>query len=399
MNNLSGVIPPLIYNVSSINYFYVTQNQLHGSLPPELGLTLPNLRQFAGGANSFTGPIPVSLSNAFQLQIFDLPQNGLTGTVAQNINSLQGLVRFNLQENKLGKGKDGDLNFLSFLANCTSLEVLGLRGNHFGGLLPNSIANLSIKLKLLTMGDNMIHGGIPVGIGNLVNLNLLGLEVNYLGGPLPNALGKLQNLEELHLNVNEFSGLIPSFLGNLTTLTRLFMGENKFEGAIPPSLGNCKNLIVLNLSSSNLNGTIPKQVIGLSSLSLYLVMSKNFLTSTLPFEVGNLKNLVHLDLLENRLSGEIPTILKTCLGLVRLYLEGKFSRQIPNFLSKLSSLKYLNISYNDFGAKCQLKEFFQMQARFQYLEMISYAVVSKNYIYLNAPAKILVHLGGFLPSK
>ena len=51
-------------------------------------------------------------------------------------------------------------------------------------------------------------------------------------------------------------------------------------------------------------------------------MSKNFLTSTLPFEVGNLKNLVHLDLLENRLSGEIPTILKTCLGLVRLYLEG-----------------------------------------------------------------------------
>jgi hypothetical protein len=69
------------------------------------------------------------------------------------------------------------------------------------------------------------------------------------------------------------------------------MHENKFEGSIPPSLGNCRNLLQLNLSRNNLNGTIPKQVIGLSSLSISLVMSHNSLTGTLPFEVGLLMNL------------------------------------------------------------------------------------------------------------
>ncbi|KAK4583273.1 hypothetical protein RGQ29_026172 [Quercus rubra] len=372
-NYLSGTIPSLIYNISSIYYFSVTLNQLHGSIPPDVGLTLPNLQIFAGAVNSFTGTIPSSLSNASQLQVLDFSQNNLTGNVPQNLASLQGLVRLNFEVNKLGKGKDGDLNFLNNFANCTSLEVLSFAQNQLGGILPSVIANLSTQLKSLTMGSNMIHGSIPIGIGNLVNLNLLGLEGNYLGGPLPDILGKLQNLEGLEVNDNEFSGLIPSSLGNLTALTRLYLQENKFEGSIPSNLGNCKKLLALNLSSNNLNGTIPKQVIGLSSLSISLVMSKNFLIGALPFEVGNLRLLGELDLSMNRLSGEIPTTLETCLSLERLYLEGNsfegaipeslktlrslkdidlshnnLSGHIPKFLSKLLSLKHLNISYNNF---------------------------------------------------
>ena len=122
----------IIFLPSSIYYFCVTQNQLHGSLPPDV--------------NSFTGTIPVSLSNASQLRLLDFAQNGLTGTVPQNLASLQGLVRINFDQNRLRNGKDGDLNFLSFLSNCTSLEVLGLAQNNFGGVLPSSIANLSTQL-------------------------------------------------------------------------------------------------------------------------------------------------------------------------------------------------------------------------------------------------------------
>jgi Leucine-rich repeat (LRR) protein len=375
-NNLSGTIPPLIYNISSIFYFSVTQNHLHGSLPPDVGLTLPNLQIFAGGVNSFAGPIPASLSNASRLQLLDFAENGFTGVVPQSLARLSGLVRLNFDTNRLGNEKVGDLNFLSYLANCTSLEVLGLAYNQFGGVLPRTIANLSSQLSVLTMGGNMIHGGIPIEIENLVNLTLLGLEGNYLGGSLPNALGKLQQLQELHLYNNKFSGLIPSSLGNLTKLTRLFMHENKFEGSIPPSLGNCKNLLELNLSTNNLNGTIPKQVIGLSSLSISLVMSHNSLTGTLPFEVGLLKNLRELDLSENRLSGEIPASLGSCTSLVILHLEGNsferaipqslktlrgleeidlshnnLSGQIPEFLSKFLSLKHLNLSHNDLFGK------------------------------------------------
>ena len=80
-NNPSGTIPPLIYNIFSINNFSVTENQLHGSLPLGVGLTLSNLQTFASNVNNFTGIVPVSLSNASQLQLLDFAQNGPTGAV------------------------------------------------------------------------------------------------------------------------------------------------------------------------------------------------------------------------------------------------------------------------------------------------------------------------------
>jgi Leucine-rich repeat (LRR) protein len=375
-NNLSGTIPPLIYNISSIYIFSLAVNQLHGSLPQDVGLTLPHLEEFNVGMNSFTGPIPVSLSNASRLTVLDFSKNGLTGTVPQNLANLRDLVQLNFEYNILGNGKDDDLNFLGYLANCTSLEVLSLTSNQFGGVLPSSIANLSSQFSSLTMGGNMIHGSIPNEIGKLVNLIDLGLEINYLGGPLPDALGKLQQLQVLYLEKNKFSGPIPSSLGNLTKLTRLYMEKNRFEGSIPSSLENCQNLLQLDLSSNNLNGTIPKQVIGLSSLSIILKLANNSLTGTLPFEVGYLKNLGKLDLSNNRLFGEIPASIGSCISLEHLNLAGNlfegaippslktirgleeidFSRnnlsgQIPEFLGKFLLLKHLNLSHNDLEGK------------------------------------------------
>ncbi|XP_007203343.2 putative receptor-like protein kinase At3g47110 [Prunus persica] len=373
-NNLSGMIPTSIYNISSIYYFTVTKNQLQGELPPNVGITLPNLEVFAGGVNKFTGTVPLSLSNASRLQVLDFPENGLTGPIpAENLATLQSLVRLNFDQNRLGSGKTGDLNFLSFLANCTSLEVLGLNDNHFGGELPASIANLSTQLKRLTLGTNLIHGSIPNGIGNLINLTLLVVAENYLGGSVPDVIGKLQKLQGVELFANQFSGPIPSSLGNLTSLTRLLMEENKFGESIPPSFGNCKSLQVLNLSSNNLSGTIPKEVIGLSSLSIFLSISNNFLTGSLPSEVGDLKNIGELDISENKLSGEIPGTLGRCISLERLHLQGNklegsipqtlkslrgleeidisrnnLSGKIPEFLGNLGSLKHLNISHNNF---------------------------------------------------
>ncbi|XP_021823259.1 uncharacterized protein LOC110764568 [Prunus avium] len=373
-NNLSGMIPTSLYNISSIYYFAVTTNQLHGELPPNVGITLPNLEVFAGGVNKFTGTVPLSLSNASRLQVLDFAENGLTGPIpAENLATLQSLVRLNFGQNRLGSGKAGDLNFLSFPANCTSLEVLGLNDNHFGGELPASIANLSTQLKRLNLGTNLIHGSIPNGIGNLINFTFLGVAENYLGGSVPDVIGKLQKLQGVELFANQFSGPIPSSLGNLTSLTRLFMEENTFGGSIPPSFGNCKNLQILNLSSNNLNGTIPKEVIGLSSLSISLSISNNFLTGSLPSEVGDLKNIGELDISENKLSGEIPATLSSCISLERLHLQGNklegsipltlemlrgleeidisrnnLSGKIPKFLGNLGSLKHLNISHNNF---------------------------------------------------
>ncbi|CAL2229393.1 unnamed protein product [Prunus armeniaca] len=343
LNNLFGILPSSICNISSITSFDVTGNQLHGELPRNIGISLPNLEAFSCGMNNFTGVIPASWSNSSGLQKLDFGGNGLTGTLpAENLGRLRSLD-------------------------------LGLDNNHFGGELPRSIASLSTELKYLYLGGNFIHGSIPEGIGNLTSLALLGMEDNYFSGSVPDAIGKLQKLQELNMDVNKFSGPIPSSLGNLTSLITVLMDENRFEGSIPPSLGNCQSLLTLDVSNNRLTGTIPREIFGISSLSVSLRISNNSLTGSLPSEVGDLVNLVELDVSGNKLSGEIPTTLGSCIMLESLYMQGNefertipeslkglrsleemdishnnLSGEIPKFLEKLRFLKYLDLSYNDF---------------------------------------------------
>nr|XP_048323062.1 putative receptor-like protein kinase At3g47110 isoform X2 [Ziziphus jujuba var. spinosa] len=357
-------------------YLTFTANQLYGNLPQDIGLTLPNLKVFAGGVNKLTGPIPISLSNCSALEVLDFAQNDLIGTVPDTLGRLRNVYRINFENNRLGHGNASDLNFFRSLPNCSVLEVLGMGGNYFAGELPTSIVNLSSYMRIFTISGNFIHGNIPNGIENLVNMILLGLGNNQLGGSVPEAIGKLHKLQIVSMDGNKFSGSIPLSFGNLTSLTILLMQENMFEGTIPHSLGNCKNLMTLNLSSNSLNGTIPREVIGLSSLSVSLSLSNNLLTGALPSEVSLLKNLGELDLSGNKLSGELPSSLGECISLEHLHLEGNgfegtipqtlknlrgleemdlsrnsFSGLVPKFLGELLTLKLLNLSYNNFDGE------------------------------------------------
>ncbi|MED6218628.1 hypothetical protein PIB30_028326 [Stylosanthes scabra] len=351
-NHFSGIIPLSVFNISSLYFFTVSQNNLHGTLPFDVGTTLPNLETFAGGVNSFTGRIPESLTNASRLQILDFAENGLIETLPRKFSRLPLLGRLNFEDNKLGSGKVGDLDFLDSLVNCTSLQVLGLAGNNFGGYLPSSVSNLSTQLNTLTVGANKLHGSVPIGIGNLVNLTLLELEENSFSGHVPYTIGILQNLETLALRVNNFSGPIPFSLGNLTRSTGLLMEENDFEGNIPSSLGNCKKLLMLTLHYNKLNGTIPREVLALDSLSISLDLSHNLLEGFVPMEVGNLVNLGKLDLSYNRFSGTIPATLGSCLSLEFLHLQGNsFEGNIPSTFQDLRGLEDLDLSFNNLSGK------------------------------------------------
>ncbi|XP_050258910.1 probable LRR receptor-like serine/threonine-protein kinase At3g47570 [Quercus robur] len=68
-NELSGLVPPSLYNLSSIVILSFARNDLSGSLPADLFLTLPHLQWLQIYENKFTGPLPVSLSNASELSI------------------------------------------------------------------------------------------------------------------------------------------------------------------------------------------------------------------------------------------------------------------------------------------------------------------------------------------
>uniref|UniRef100_A0A7N2MS37 non-specific serine/threonine protein kinase n=1 Tax=Quercus lobata TaxID=97700 RepID=A0A7N2MS37_QUELO len=381
-NKLSGLIPPSLYNLSSITFFGLQQNKLSGSLPTNLFLTLPHLQRFLIYENQFTGSLPMSLSNASELQNLEVNNNNFTGKLSVNFGGLHCLEVIFIDDNNLESGDDDEMNFFQSLVNGSNLRKLGLSGNQFKGTLPNVLGNLSTQLTYIDISENLLFGEIPLEMGNLVNLTTLKMSGNKFSGTIPDDIGNLQKLQRLYLNNNRLSGRLPITLGNLTWLNELYLGSNKLQGTIPSSIENCQNLLLLDLSQNNLTGIIPKQLFAVSMLSIRLSLAQNFFLGSLPSEVGNLVHLYRLDLSENKLSGKIPSSLASCTSLEYLYLEGNlfqgeiptslsssrgiqvmdlsrnnFSSQIPNFLEKLS-LKNLNLSFNDFQGEVPTKGVF-----------------------------------------
>ncbi|KAK6227830.1 hypothetical protein SCA6_000170 [Theobroma cacao] len=315
VNRFTGSIPAALGNISSLNHITLAINHLEGRIPEALN-------------NRFTGTIPRSIANISSLQQFDIYSNGFSGSVPDNLGNLNNLQLLVLDYNNLGSGKAGDLDFISSLSNYSLLETLVIHKNRFGGRLPDSIANLSIRLRVLYMGENQITGSLPEGIGNLVNLNDINMGNLFLTGNIPVSMGKLQNLEGLSLPSNHLSGKIPSSVGNLSRLSKLDLSNNNFEGRILQSLANCDRMEQLDLSQNKLNGSIPNQLFGAFKSLFYLNLSHNSFTGLLPLDLGNLKNLVQLFLDNNKFFGEIPCNLGQSSGLRILYMQGN-SFQVP----------------------------------------------------------------------
>ncbi|CAL5406899.1 unnamed protein product [Camellia sinensis] len=348
-NKLVGTIPSSIFNLSAITTFDILMNQVQGRLPLDLGISFPTLQWFSVGMNLFTGSIPISISNASNLSTLDLGTNKFIGRVPP-LGMMHNLWWLNFEDNHLGTGEAGDLNFLSSLPNATNLNFLGLNSNNFGGVLPESIGNLSTNLGILFLDNNKIGGSIPTEMANLVNMQYLDMSDNHFIGNILADIGKLQKLQILDLSGNKFYGKIPLSLKNLTSLEYLYLEANNLHGNIPPSLRKCP-LVDLALGGNNLSGTIPKQVLTLSSL-LNLYLHDNHLVGSIQLEIGNLINLEQLDVSRNMLYGKIPSTLGSCVKLRFLYIQSNnFWGTLPSSLSYLRGIEELDLSHNNFSGK------------------------------------------------
>ncbi|KAL6342314.1 hypothetical protein AAG906_007528 [Vitis piasezkii] len=333
-NNFSGMIPPSLHNLSSVIEFVATDNHLSGNFMSNMRFSSPQLCKFGIAMNQFTGIIPDTLSNISGLELLDLGDNHLTGKVPDSLGVLKDLYWLTLDFNSLGRGMSGDLNFLNSLTNISGLRLINPEGNHFGGVLPNSIVNLSTQLQQLVLGENKISGNIPKEIGNLINLIQFIATRNYL------------------------TGLLLSTLGNLSQLFHLNMSYNNLDGNIPTSLRNCHNMETLDLSHKLTINTyhVPENVIGHFNQLRSLYLQQNSFTGSLPADVGQLKNLNELLVSDNTfststwqetLSREKYPSFSSLRGIQFLDLScNNLSGTIPKELQHLSALLTLNLSFN-----------------------------------------------------
>ncbi|PNX85562.1 putative inactive receptor kinase [Trifolium pratense] len=110
-------------------------------------------------------------------------------------------------------------------------------------------------LRLPAMG---LTGDLPLGLGNLTELQTLSLRFNALTGEIPSDFGNLVNLRNLYLHgKNNFSGEVSEKFNKLTRLDTLFLEQNRFTGSVPDL--NVPPLHQFNVSFNNLTGSIPKR--------------------------------------------------------------------------------------------------------------------------------------------
>ncbi|CAL9109649.1 unnamed protein product [Musa acuminata var. zebrina] len=364
-NQLTGAIPAAVGNLSSLALLDLSNNQLTGGIPSEIGNLVPLTLLYLSG-NQLAGTIPSEIGNLGRLRNLDFSSNFLVGTIPSSLGSVKDLYILSFYDNNLEAGNDVEWGFLDALSNCTKLRALDLSRNYLAGMLPRSIANLSTTLERLSMITNDIAGSIPAEIVNLAKLSEVWLSSNLLGGPIPATLGSLPSLQRIALEDNKLTGEIPAALGNLTGLSILLVSSNELHGPIPLTLARCP-LNTLDLSFNKLSGTLPKEILSISTLTVFLNVSSNSLTGPLPPQVGNLKNVRALDVSKNKLSGEVPGSIGGCEVLQYLRMEENlFDGPLPPSFSGLKGLQELDVSRNNLSGS--IPSFF---GRFPFLRLLN----------------------------
>ncbi|KAL6297571.1 hypothetical protein ACE6H2_005713 [Prunus campanulata] len=358
---ISGTIPTWFWNFSShLRFVDLSQNQLSGEVPNIVGAPIDVIDL---SSNNFSGSLPLVSST---VDVLDLSNSSFSGSI------------FHF--------------FCDSMDGPKQLRILYLENNRLAGEIPDCWENWK-KLIVLNLDNNNFIGNIPISIGHLLFLQSLHLRNNHLSGELPTSLQNCKDLLVVDLGENKFTGSIPKWIGESNSnLIVLSLRSTKLHGDIPHELCNLVNLQILDLAHNSLSGTIPRcfdsfsAMVSLSNsggpisfFSYTYASSEKYMENAILVTKGReakygkfLTLVTSLDLSDNMISGEIPQELTSLaslrwMNLSRNLLNGKIpskigdmgllesldlsmnhlSGEIPPSMSTLSFLDDLNLSYNN----------------------------------------------------
>jgi Leucine-rich repeat (LRR) protein len=262
-NNLIGVLPKSIAQLSRLKYVYLGTNQISGTIPSYTGL--PLLQHFLVNNNLLTGSIPAELGNLTGLTILKLDNNSLTGSIPTTLGSLPLLTDLFLNNNQLSGAVP------SSLGNLSNLVYLYLRNNQLSGSLPSSLGNLT-KLQYFYTGYNQLTGTIPATLSGLSQLLVFDVSNNQLTGSLPDIAGWTK-VTQINVSTNQLSGAIPSAINLCTALTILRAEVNSFT-SLPSSLLNLPVIVSIIFDNNEIN-SIPDFSTQVNKANLTLQLKNN----------------------------------------------------------------------------------------------------------------------------
>ncbi|CAN4106724.1 unnamed protein product [Withania somnifera] len=261
-----------------------------------------------------------------------------------------------------------DISFLSALGLGThtglrNLEKLQLDSNYFNSTIFSSLKHLP-SLKYLDLMNNAIVGKIEMSdINALSNLEFLDLRMNnfesFVTTKGSKRMSSLRNLR-LGSSYSNSTKVIES-LKSFSSLKGLsFLYSDLTSTAITYALRNMSTLEYLYLEGSYLNKNFLSSIGQMTSLKvLNMAFGGNY--GTLPNQGWcELRNIQELAFLMNNFDGTLPSCLGNLTSLRWLGLEGNhFTGNIAShpFWRRLTSLEYLDISFNQFEVPVSFNQF------------------------------------------
>ncbi|OMO88987.1 hypothetical protein CCACVL1_08072 [Corchorus capsularis] len=171
--NLGGQLGDNLGMFASIKAIDLSNNQIGGSIPSSLPVTMQN---FFLSANQFTGSIPDSLGSLTLLTDMSLNNNFLSGEIPDVFESLSGLINLDLSNNNLS----GQLP--ASMENLSSLTTLRLQVNQLSGTLD---VLQDLPLRDLNIENNLFSGPIPQKMLSIPSFKKDGNPWNSSVAPLP----------------------------------------------------------------------------------------------------------------------------------------------------------------------------------------------------------------------
>ncbi|TVZ54885.1 putative secreted protein (Por secretion system target) [Lutibacter sp. Hel_I_33_5] len=345
-NNITGVIPNILNNFSTLEEFSIYYNNFKGTVPDLSSMNslkivdiryndfsfedietnfnsnknLPSFYYERQNLKDDFEEHQVKLGDSKTLEMKIVPGTNVTYQWYRDRYGLNDVIIEGATSNiyEVQNINDMDMDDYYCIASSSTLPELKLFRNlvKLKGKVSEEQRNALIAIYNSTNGDNWTHKdnwlsetepidnwyGIKVTGNRVVRINL---NNNNLLGKIPKDISALKHLESISFYGNKLLEELPPELGVLTDLKLLDLGGNSFTGEIPETYANLNKLNHLWLDSNELIGDVPEY----------------FSTFT------NLNNLV---LNNNNFSGK---------------------------LSKFPNLKLLNISYNRFQFKDLEDEF------------------------------------------
>ncbi|XP_050157603.1 receptor-like protein EIX2 [Malus sylvestris] len=346
-NNLSGqfsrfvqILPTCAQN--SLESLRLYGNQLAGPLPDFTNFL--SLKELYIPYNQLSGRIPESIGQMSKLELIDLGMNALEGLISEShFSELSKLSYLDLSSNSLV------LNFQSNWTPPFQLDYISLGSCKMGPYFPKWLQTQN-EYSSLNISNAGIVDILPSWFwGTTRNARSISLSHNQIGEMFTNLTMDFANYPEVHLSSNQIEGSISFLCASAAThLSFLNLSYNYLSGELPKCLTHLGNLVMLDLSSNALSGKIPSTIGSLFGIETLKLRSNEFV-GELPLSLKNCTSLVVLDLADNQLSGSIPKWLGASFqNLVILMLSSNhFNGSLPLQLCDLIYIQILDVSVNN----------------------------------------------------